>query len=97
MYIKLFKVVTISKNTNSFGLYGVIIMAKDGQAYQIAVSHLYKPEKGDVLSAYVSENTGKLLRIISINHELQEELPTAPMDVVKEVWSEKFATINELT
>jgi hypothetical protein len=79
-----FKVVSVSSNTNSFGLYGVIMVAKDGTAYEVGINYLGKPNKGQVLNAAVSEN-GNLVSL-EVGYEIPRKLPTAPQKVVKEIW-----------
>lgn len=77
---KEFKVLTISGNTNAFGLRGVVMIAKDGEAWQVGSNDLNLPEKGQVI------------RITDDNFaihgfEIPERLsPKAPPEVVDEVW-----------
>ena len=91
MHTVKFKVVTISQNRNSFGLYGVIIIDRDGHAWQIGVNYINLPKKGDVVNAWVSSKTNDLYRIAEISYEIPQQLDKAPPPVVKEVWSENFA------
>ena len=45
-YQKEFKVVAVSTNTNSFGLRGVVMVARDGEAWQVGASHINVPKEG---------------------------------------------------
>jgi hypothetical protein len=81
-----FKVVTTSSNMNSFGLYGVIIMARTGEAFEIACSSLNKPDKGKMLQATLTDS-GRLHDIKGVNYEIPKMLDKAPKDVVKEVFA----------
>ncbi len=78
------KVVTVSQNTNSFGLYGHILMAKDGTAYQIAASMYSKQEKGTVLNAEFVN--WRLDKIPGVSYEIPQKLMQAPADVIADVW-----------
>jgi hypothetical protein len=87
--VKDFKVVSVSSNTNSFGLYGVILVAKDGEAIEIAVGSLYKPNKGDILiKRIMSDEDGNILNydFEGISFEIPRTLPIAPKEVVNEIW-----------
>lgn len=51
--MKEFTVIAVSANTNSFGLKSIIILAADGEAWQLlqsAYGTTPLPERGDVLS-----------------------------------------------
>jgi hypothetical protein len=84
-----FKVVNVSNNTNSFGLYGVVILAKSGKAFEIGVGSLYKPKAGQMLNATLTES-GNLDNIEGISYEIPRMLEDAPQYVVDEV----YKTIN---
>jgi len=76
---KLFKVVAVSSNTNSFGLYGVIMIAQDGEAWKAAHGQLGLPKQGDTLlidpTAWGASG-----------FEIPEKLPQPPAEVVSEAW-----------
>lgn len=82
---KLFKVAAVSSNTNAFGLYSVIMIARDGQAYQVYTNMYNKPEQGQILKAGMNKSD-KLAHVISMNYEVPTELDRAPAKVAKEVW-----------
>ena len=99
-YQKEFRVVSVSSNTNSFGLHGVILLSKDGEAYQLGASYLYLPWKGDTIVATVQHNTDNDKRDVNFTHlkskdtgktesfsyEIPERLSDAPTAVINEVF-----------
>ena len=90
---KEFKVVSVSSNTNSFGLYGVIMIARDGEAYEIAVGSLYKPNRGDIIikdSILNPEYKQISYSFRGISYELPRNLPEAPKEVIREVWKKNL-------
>ena len=85
-FLKPFKVATVSSNTNSFGLRGMILMAEDGEAWEVAVNNLYEKNKG--VTIYLPVVDGKTE--VSCGHfpcEIPRQLPKAPKNVVQEVWN----------
>ena len=77
--IKQFKVATVSKNTNSFGLHGMILMALDGEAWEVAANSINKKPAGTILN--INPNS-----FASLGFEIPHQLPNAPDSVVNEVW-----------
>src|ERR1035437_3586251 len=47
---KQFKVVSVSSNRNSFGLSGMILMGRDGTAWQVGANTLNLCRKGDIVN-----------------------------------------------
>lgn len=89
---KPFKVASISSNRNSFGLQGVILVAKDGEAFEVGASYLHAVNKGDVvLVPLIDEHD---LNFAYLGFEIPTYLPQAPPDVVAEVW--RSATDEQL-
>ncbi len=80
-----FKVVSVSENHNSFGLYGVVLLAKDGTAYEVAMGSLYKPAKGDTLACRVIND--RLDTILGKSYELPRRLDDAPKEVIDLIWN----------
>lgn len=88
--MKKFKVVSASSNTNGFGLRGYILVARDGQAFEIG-QHAYNPctpvvlEKGKIIKVPVRDGKpyfyGQQLGEITVT-----TLSKAPAKVVKEIW-----------
>ena len=87
---KRFKVASVSLNNNSFGLAGVILMATDGEAWEVGANHLYKPVKGDIIWASITVNeAGERIGGIDWQgkfFEIPRQLPKAPQAVILEVW-----------
>lgn len=98
MLYKEFKVVTVSKNTNSFGLRGFIAVAKDGDAFEAAANYLNVPKKGSTLQiAHVNDRDGNPTEKCDYGagyYEIPRQLDKCPADVVKAIW-EKFKTRKE--
>ena len=78
---KQFKVVSVSSNANSFGLRGMILMAADGEAWQVAANHLLvrRHKAGDTLAVPDHDFT-------AFGFELPEQLPNAPAKVLEQLW-----------
>ena len=83
--VKRFKVAAVSNNANSFGLKGVVAIAKDGQAFEVGASALYVPVEGRVLGVPVE---GGSLVWARLGFEIPRELERAPKKVVKQVWAQ---------
>jgi hypothetical protein len=81
-----FKIVTVSKNTNSFGLYGVIIMNQRGNAFEIGMSGYNEPKKGQALIVELTDDRN-ILSIWNKSFEIPRKLADAPPEVVREVWA----------
>lgn len=78
-----------STNTNSFGLFQVYLMAKDGECYKSCASGFNVKQVGEIIVGEhnVNEITGECNNYRFIGHELTERLnEDAPSEVVKEVW-----------
>lgn len=82
-----FKVVMVSKNTNSFGLYGVVLLAKSGTAFEVGMNSLSVPKRDEILTCDLSDNN-KLTGIRGRSYEIPQKLPSAPPHAIKEVWGE---------
>lgn len=88
-FTKEFKVIGVSSNTNSFGLRGVIIVAKDGEAWQGGVSYLYVPKKDDMVSLVYKEKSQGVLETypqFPSGWEIPERLKDMPADLLKKVF-----------
>ena len=90
MYTTQFKVVTVSENTNNFGLKQCIMIAKSGVAYKVCANSLNIPKRGDVLEIPAILDAGgnptKNYSFAGRGFELPEQIEHAPQDVVDEVW-----------
>ncbi len=79
-----------SENTNSFGLFQVLLMAKDGETYISHASSFNVKPVGTIINGTPTKKdlTDKRISNHSFRgHELTERLyPDAPDDVIQEVW-----------
>lgn len=89
---KPFMVASVSENTNSFGLTGIILIAADGEAYEVGASSLYVKKKGDVVQVPVVGENGR--QFANLGFEVPRRLPDAPAGVVEEVWSFKEGPVT---
>jgi hypothetical protein len=88
---KRFRLVTISSNTNSFGLHNHIFVAPDGEAWQAAA---YRGPGGktitvgDILTVPCENGEPNFAKI---GYEIAEPAPQgrAPIGVVRELWGEE--------
>lgn len=55
-FTKEFKVVAVSTNTNSFGLHNVVMVARDGEAWQAGASYLNVPKQGAMVTLTFRES-----------------------------------------
>lgn len=83
-----FKVVTVSQNTNSFGLRGFIAVARDGQAFEAAANYLNVPKKGDLLflPARIKDDGSIKVDFASGRWEIPQERKPAPQEVADQIW-----------
>lgn len=91
---KLFKVVVVSENTNSFGLKQMVLLAKDGEAYKVCANSLNVRKEGDTVvqeltfSEEIGQESKVVNRAFALNFEIPERLnDKAPQTVIDEVWS----------
>lgn len=83
---KVFKVFTVSSNTNSFGLYGHILVAKDGETWQAGASMYNKKTKGDLVQLYYTKAGGSEFNWALAQFEIPEKLPNCPNELIEEIW-----------
>jgi hypothetical protein len=72
------KVLMVSSNTNSFGLFGHIMMSEQGHMWQAAANSLNKKKKGDLVD---TEQFAKLGFEIPRQYD-----PPLPPEKAKEIW-----------
>ena len=82
---KPFKVASVSSNLNSFGLTGMILMALDGEAWEVGASSLFVKKKGDLIHVPIVGKAGR--NFGTLGFEIPTRLPDAPAAVIAEVWS----------
>jgi hypothetical protein len=93
--VRLYRVFRISENTNSFGLRGVWIMRRNGEAWELGMSHLNleKVRKGAIMKVAQMHLEGAKPDLSSWG-EIPSYKGIAPPEVVAEVW--KGATIDDV-
>ena len=77
--MKDFKVMLVSDNTNSFGLYQMVVVAKDGEVYKTCASMHNVKEIGDTITMKDGMFTGC---------ELTEEAGLVSERIAKIMWNE---------
>jgi hypothetical protein len=90
---KQFKVASISSNPNSFGLYGHIMVAEDGEAWQVGrirAGNFPKPwDRGEVVDTPLKDDPIRHITSPAwgeLHCEIPQRMPDAPPNVVAEVW-----------
>ena len=83
--MKQFKVASVSDNTNDFGLYGMVLIALDGEAWQVGANSVNVKIKGAVLHVDVH---GDSPAWENFGFEIPEKLERPPAKVVSEVWNQ---------
>jgi hypothetical protein len=90
MKTKLFLLVTVSSNTNSFGLRNHVFLARDGQAFEAARAdgdyHRRQFEKGKQYPFTVGDGDDILLGLVYDRFEIPHILPKAPASVINEAF-----------
>lgn len=76
--MKKFIVLAKSINTNSFGLFQMILVAEDGEAFKSCVSCLNVSEEGETITQVDG---------IFHGHELTEKIDDAPKQIIKRLFS----------
>jgi hypothetical protein len=83
LVVKVFKVVSVSGNRNSFGLKGMILIAPDGETWEVAASEINCKTQGECVRVPV---VGRIRTFAALGFEIPKRLPDAPADVVAAVW-----------
>ena len=87
MYQKEFRVLAKSSNTNSFGLYQMILASKDGEAYKTHASMYNVKEFGEVVMQTTKHtDDGKIISSDFIGTEMTTRLPQVPKEVLNELY-----------
>ena len=99
MATKAFKVAALSKNANSFGLYGHVLIAKDGEAWEVARCNGHSGNHvkvGDIIlvpqATVIPENNipHVYLEWARLSFELPRRLTNAPAKVLADVWPDNL-------
>lgn len=88
-YKERYKVITVSTNTNSFGLYQFVLVSKAGKAFKAHASFLNCPKKDTFIDAPLAISTAKIVKpdFTRLGFELIEEQPNVPKNVLKEIFA----------
>jgi hypothetical protein len=98
MATKLFKVASISSNANSFGLHGHILLAEDGETWQVcrrrSGTYPTQWERGEIVEVPVVVD--RLTEVERLNWdalhcEVPQALPDAAANIVAEIWGHPVA------
>lgn len=84
-----FKVVAVSSNTNSFGLFQCVLIAKNGLAYKACANSLNIPKEGDTVNIpYKAGGNGISNATLNFagRFEIPERIEDAPQEIIDEVW-----------
>lgn len=88
---KQFKIVATSRNTNSFGLHGIILIARDGEAWEIGVNYMHAPsfKDGALVTLGLDANGNPEF---GPGVEIPRRLRGATTDVIEELWGKNAVT-----
>jgi hypothetical protein len=79
---KQFLVASVASNMNSFGLTGMILIARDGEAWEVGANHLNVRKKGE----FVDVPYGVSPNWAALSYELPRVLPCPPVGVMRELF-----------
>lgn len=85
-----FKVVAVSSNTNSFGLFQCVLVAQNGLAYKACANSLNIPKQGDTISIpFAVQGIGSSMLTLDFGgkFEIPERIEDAPQEIIDEVWN----------
>lgn len=89
-----FKVISVSTNTNSFGLHGVIIVSPLGKAFEVGITSQFAPKKDEMVNidfpVTIVNDMPKVGELpISCNNatiEIPRKLPDCPQKILTEIF-----------
>lgn len=82
-----FKVVSVSENTNSFGLYGMLLMSEDGNLWQVGANSHNLLIKGKIITVPIGSD--RKPDFAPFGFEIPELKGTASAEAVAEVWKKE--------
>lgn len=88
-YNQLFKVVTQSSNTNSFGLKQYVLVSRSGQAFKACKNPLFGPKTGETVGVpLILDKQGNVIgfNFAQAGFEIPEKLPNPPREVLNEIF-----------
>lgn len=83
--VKVVRVIAVSKNRNSFGLHGVVVLAEDGYGWEIAMS---RPPR-QMSELRVPCNDSGEPAFAAIGAEIPHALPRASAELVDAVFTQE--------
>ena len=84
----IFKVAAVSTNTNSFGLYQMVMVSFNGTAFKGCFNSLNVKKEGEQVIGHVTLNdNGEAIRTEFTGGELVEQVKDAPELLVKELFN----------
>lgn len=81
-----FRVVSVSSNTNSFGLHGVILISRLGNAWEVGANAINVPKQNDTFGARIHADGNP--NFTKFGFEIPRRLPDVPPHIVSQVWGE---------
>lgn len=84
-----FKVTAVASNTNSFGLYQMVLVSRDGEAFTACKSD--PPPRGAIVSIPVGAD-GMITSSTAFHFEIPQKIYNAPQAVVDELWANEPTT-----
>jgi hypothetical protein len=82
-----FKVISVSENTNSFGLKQMVMVGRKGEAYKGCFNYLNVKKRGEIIHGIVTLNDDAEIKCVEFTGvELVQRIEDAPEDVLKEIW-----------
>lgn len=85
MPTKEFKVATVSSNTNDFGLYGMMLFARDGEVWEVAANSLHVKQIGDVVEVQLDE-VSTIPDFTALSYEIPQRMIDCPQEIVESIW-----------
>lgn len=79
-----FKVVSVSKNHNSFGLHGVVLCNSNGLAFEVGISLCNLPKRGQMIPGSITD-TDNLAGLIGYSYEIPRKMQKPSKAVIKEI------------
>lgn len=81
--IKQFKVAAVSRNANAFGLRGMVLMARDGESWQVGANSLNVRKQGAVIDVPLSDGQPNFS---ALSFEIPSRMTKPGPEVIEAVW-----------
>lgn len=81
---KSFKVASVSDNANGFGLRGHVLVAEDGEAWEVGITGQFARKQGETVRLNLDREGQPDWAFFGA--EIPRKLPNAPRNVVNEIW-----------